>query len=126
MDNPPYAAYNDNLESVERLERDRMFIVRSASGVPIRLTSERWEHITRRHVEMVRLREQVLRTITQPDFVQQGDEGTLLAVRRLTDAPLAGKFVVVVYREVGPDDGFVLTAYLTRRPAPWREIVWKP
>lgn len=88
MDNPPYAAHNDNAESVERLERDRMLTVRSASGVPIRLTSERWEHITRRHVEMVGLCEQVLRTITQPDFVQQGDEGTL---RRLTDAPLAGK-----------------------------------
>ena len=123
MDNPPYAAHNNNAKSVERLERDLMLTVRSASGVPIRLTSERWEHVTRRHVEMVGLCEQVLRTITQPDFVQQGDEGTL---RRLADAPLAGKFVVVVYREVGPDDGFVLTAYLTRRPAPWREIVWKP
>ena len=25
----------------------------------------------------------------------------------------------------GEEDGFVLTAYLTNRPASWRKIIWK-
>ncbi len=103
-----------------------MLIVRSVNGVPIRFTGERWNHITRRYVEMEGLRDAVLQTMDRPDFVQRGDEGALLAVRRWSEDPIAGRFVVVVYREAGADDGFVVTAYLTHHPATWRETVWRP
>ena len=50
-----------------------MLIVRALSGVPIRLTEERWQHIVRRHPEMADQRERVLETLAEPDIIQQGD-----------------------------------------------------
>jgi hypothetical protein len=97
----------------------------SRGGVPIRLTDERWSHITRRHPEMNNQRERVLETLQEPDMIQQGDFGELLAVRHYLQTPLTSKFMVVAYREVSLDDGFVLTAYLTSRPSARRVTIWK-
>jgi len=69
-------------------------------------------------------REQVVETLADPDMVQQGDFGELLAVREYGELRL-GRFVVVVYREACPDDGFVLTAYLAGRPSSRRRVTWK-
>ena len=102
-----------------------MLIVRSANGVPTRLTDERSQHIVRRHPEMDGHRNLVLETLTDPDYVQEGDFGALLAVRLFPGAVLAGKYVVVVYRETDPMDGFVLTAYLARRPSDRRGTIWR-
>ena len=99
--------------------------VLSHDGVPIRLTNERWQHIARRHPEMDILRERVLETISQPNQIQEGDDGTLMAIRFYTKTPLTSKYLVVVYREVKPDDGFVLTAYLASRLSARRKILWK-
>lgn len=101
-----------------------MLIINSQSGVPVRLTEERWNHIVSRHPEMLDCREEVLETLADPDMVQQGDFGELLAVRGYDELKL-GRFVVVVYHEARPDDGFVLTAYLTGRPSLRRRIIWK-
>jgi hypothetical protein len=73
---------------------------------------------------MLDCRERVLETLADPDIVQQGDFGELLAVREYSELKL-GRFVVVVYREDCPDDGFVLTAYLAGRPSSRRRITWK-
>ena len=102
-----------------------MLIVRSSNGVPIRLTDERWQHIVRRHPEIDGYRDFVLETPTDPDYVQKGDFGALLAVRLFPEAVLAGKYMVVVYRETDPMDGFVLTAYLARRPSDRRVTTWR-
>lgn len=102
-----------------------MIVVGSNNGVPVRLTEERWRHLIEQHPEMDGQRERVLETLTEPNAVQEGDLGELLAIRRYTDTPLGEKFVVVVYRETSPEDGFVVTAYLTRRPSSRRETVWK-
>lgn len=102
-----------------------MLIVRSRNGVPVRLTDERWQHIIRRHAEMGDQRERVLETVAEPDMIQQGDFGELLAVRFYPETPLTSKYMAVVYREVGPDDGFILTAYLTSRPSARRTTIWK-
>ncbi len=102
-----------------------MLIVRSHGGVPVRLTQERWRHIVGRHPEMESLRGNVVETISEPDLVQKGDFGELLAVRLYENTPLGEKYVIVAYREVGEEDGFVLTAYLARRPSSRREIFWK-
>lgn len=83
---------------------------RSKNGLLIRLTEERWGHIIDEHGEISGLREAVLRTISEPERVLAGNEGALLAVR--TEEP--GKWLVVVYREL-EEDGFVITAFLTRR-----------
>ena len=102
-----------------------MLIVRSRSGVPTRLTEERWQHITHRHPEMTDQRYQVLETLAEPDMLQQGDFGELIAVRFYPETPLTGRFLVVVYREVSLEDGFVLTANLASRLSARRVTIWK-
>ncbi len=78
----------------------------------------------RRHPEMDSLRERVLETVSEPEIIQQGDFGELLAIRFYPQTPLTSKNVVVAYREISSEDGFVLTAYLTNRPSA-RRIIWK-
>jgi len=70
-------------------------------------------------------REKVLETLQEPDMVQQDDFGELIAVRHYPKTPLTSKFLIVAYREVSVDDGFVLTAYLTNRPSARRVTLWK-
>jgi hypothetical protein len=84
--------------------------VRAKSGLPIRLTDERWSHIIEEHGELSELREEVLRTISDPERILAGDKGALLTLRTLEP----GKWLVVIYREL-EEDGFVITAFLTRR-----------
>lgn len=95
---------------------------RSRAGVPIRLPDERWAHIVEEHCELAGLREAVLETIAQAEAVLAGNAGELFAVRTVEP----GKALVVAYREVGPDDGFIITAFLTRQLAKLfrRQQVW--
>ncbi len=100
-----------------------MEIVNSVSGVPIRLTDERWEHILIGHPELTEDLVSVLATIEHPQFVMAGRHGVLLAVRPADDR----KWIVVAYVESSASDGFVVTAYLTRRdPTRGRETAWSP
>lgn len=102
-----------------------MLIVESRNGVPIRLPEERWSHIERRHPEMLGQRDRVLETVAEPDLIQAGDAGDFLAVRHYPETPLTSKHLVVPYRELAKDDGFILTAYFTNRPASHRRTLWK-
>ena len=102
-----------------------MEIVRSHGGVPIRLTDERWKHIASNHPEVVAMRNEILETVAEPDQIQEGDSGELLAIRSYESTPLTSKFLVVPYREVSAEDGFILTAYLTSRPSSSRTVIWK-
>ena len=102
-----------------------MEVVRAVSGCLIRLTPSRWEHIALGHPEMGTLRQGVLDTVAEPDLVQMGDYGELLAVRLWPKTPLTTKHIVVVYRESTAADGFVVTAYLARRPSARRSVLWK-
>ena len=95
--------------------------VSSKNRVNIRLTDERWSHITEEHAELAGLKWDVLETVSEPERILAGGAGELLALKKQTD----GKTLVVVYREdVG--DGFVITAFLTRREAPLnrRKQLW--
>ena len=96
-----------------------MLLSFSINGVPIRLTPERWSHISHRHPELRGKEQHVLNAIASPDMIQKGDVGTLMAIRKSND-----KYLVVVYKEISETDGFVITAYYTkilRR----RMVVWK-
>jgi hypothetical protein len=77
----------------------------------IRLPEERWQHIIEEHAELTGVRDEVLRAVNQADRILEGSAGELLAVREIEP----GKAIVVVYREVDAGDGFVITAFLTRR-----------
>jgi len=85
-------------------------VVASKTGVPIRLTDERWAHITDEHGELAGLRPKVVEVVANPERVLAGGADELLAVAESEP----GKFLVVVYRELARD-GFVITAFLTRR-----------
>ncbi len=85
-------------------------LVISKGGIPIRLTDERWAHITEEHCELAGLRSEVLETLLQPARILLGEDGELIAVREVEQ----GKHLVVVYREQA-DDGFIITAFVTRR-----------
>jgi hypothetical protein len=82
----------------------------SKNGVAIRLTDERWTHISEEHGEVSNLQAEILEAISNPVRIVEGNAGELLAVRELE----LGKHIVVVYREI-LRDGFVITAFLTRR-----------
>ena len=102
-----------------------MLIVHSHNGVPVRLTEERWQHVVRRHPDMETQRERVLETLAEPDMIQEGDFGTLLAARLYPETPLTRKDLVVVHRETSSEDGFVLTAYLASQLSARRDTLWK-
>ncbi|MEA2045195.1 MAG: hypothetical protein U9N48_01525 [Euryarchaeota archaeon] len=88
-----------------------METARSKNNVPIRLPDERWLHITESHSEMAGFYSDVLETVEDPDAIYEGRLGEFLAMREAqTD-----KYLVVVYKEVSREDGFVITSFLTRR-----------
>lgn len=97
--------------------------VTSRFGVPVRITDERWSHVSEEHPEMAGLRLEIAETISDPESIVRGAAGEFLAIRTLEP----GKMIVAVYREA-EDDGFLITAFLTRRLA-WlerRERIWPP
>ena len=98
--------------------------VTSKNKVIIRLTEERWHHITTSHLEIdPDDYKSIMNTIKDPGTIFKGDQGELLAVKKK-----AGKkvWIVVPYKELGKIDGFVITAYLTTDSS-WlfqKEIIW--
>ena len=93
----------------------------SKNGISIRLTDERWAHITDEHGELKGLQTIVLEAIAEPALIVGGGAGELLAIREVE----VGKYIVVVYRELEVD-GFVITSFLTSRLAVLkrREQLW--
>jgi len=98
-------------------------MIKSKNNVPIRLTEERWFHITEEHSEMAGYYFEVLETVEEPEAIYEGKTGELLAVREVEN----GKNIVVVYKELSKEDGFVITAFLTRRKKQFerRRKIWK-
>jgi len=99
-----------------------MDIVCSKNNVPIRLSEERWFHITEEHSEMAGYYYEVIESLEEPDAVYEGGAGECLAIKGLEK----GKYLVVVYREVSKNDGFIITAFLTRRKRQFekRRRIW--
>jgi hypothetical protein len=92
----------------------------SVHGVPIRLTDERWTHIVNNHDELAGYYDDCLRVVEEPDLVLAGLHGSLKAVKGYG----RNRYLVVLYREVSAEDGFVITAYFVRR-IDRRRIVWR-
>lgn len=88
-----------------------MDVVKSKNDVDIRLSEGRWFHITEEHSEMAGYYFEVLETVEKPEAIYEGKTGECLALKEVEK----DKYVVVVYREVSKEDGFVITAFLTKR-----------
>ena len=82
----------------------------SQNGILIRFTTERWEHIIKGHSELETYQVEILETIRYPERILEGNNMELLAIKEV----VSGKYLVFVYREF-LNDGFIITAYLTRR-----------
>jgi hypothetical protein len=98
-----------------------MEIAYSVNGVPIRLTDERWNHIVKARDDLIDYQEDCLRVIEKPDLVLAGHGGSLKAVKGYG----RNRYLVVLYREVSSEDGFVITAYFARK-IQRRKVVWRP
>ena len=85
-------------------------VISGFTGLPIRLTTERWQHILEEHPELEDKDSEILQAIEIPEKIYEGNNGELLAVREVEP----GKIIVVVYKEDSPE-GFVITAFYTRR-----------
>lgn len=84
--------------------------VTSKHGVVIRLTDERWSHVSEEQAEMAGRKWDVLEAVAQPERDVARAASERLALKLQSD----GKVLVAVQRE-GADDGFIITAFLTRR-----------
>ena len=99
----------------------------SKNNLLIRFTDERINHIFKNHPETKECIAWFLETIENPDFILAGDFGELLAVKRYDKTPVThDKFLVIVYKETGKLDGFILTAYFSRSINKKRRMIWKP
>jgi len=92
-------------------------VVESVNGVPIRLSEERWSHILKGHGELRDFQVELLLTVLKPDEVHRPPHGRgpqFAAVRRFDRLRTFGlaENLVVHYREISMDDGFILTAYV--------------
>lgn len=94
-------------------------------GRSIRLTKERWKHINERHPETIGNEKFIEETMLTPDYLQEGKKDGLLAIKKFTKTPITdNKYCVVVYK-LKEEDGFLITAYFTRRPSFRRKLLWK-
>jgi hypothetical protein len=102
-----------------------MDIAISINRIPIRLTDERWHHISIGHPEMADFYYEIFETIENPVIIYYGNSGELIALSK--EHQPSGKFFVVVYREVNNNDGFVITAFLSNKQPFFekKEIIWK-
>lgn len=95
-----------------------MDIAISKNNVPIRLTKERWIHIIEAHDDLAGHYDDVLDTIENPNYILKGYKDALIALKRT-----GKKFLAVVYKELGKEDGFVITAYFTTKIKLEKEVI---
>jgi len=90
-----------------------MSFAKSIDGFTIRLTYERWQHISTGHPEVADLYYEILQTVSEPDVIYDGGEGELIAVKLQLQL---NKHLIVVYKQSPLEkDGFVITAFVSRK-----------
>ena len=97
--------------------------VLSVNKKRIRLTYERWLHITENHTEIAGLKQEVLETVYNPDFIAKGTFDEVYSCRYYKQLK---NYLVVIYKE-SDVDGFIITAFRVRNIKPYlrKEILWK-
>lgn len=67
----------------------------------------------------------ILETIETPEIIYAGEKSAKIAVKNVPKEE--NKFVVVIYRDSIGNDGFVITAYLTKKLRKFssKEVLWK-
>jgi len=97
-----------------------MYTVYSVNGVPIRFTYERWHHIIDNHDDLAGYYDTILTCVESPLMIIQGNNKSLKAIRNISKH----RWLVVVYKELNPLDGFIITAYFLNKK-PKGKVIWK-
>ena len=102
----------------------------SLDGVKIYLRAKTWAHVVEEHDEMAGNMDLVLDVINAPDYILKGTAGEKVAVKFFEKTSLGPKYVVVPYREISVDEGFIITAYMMskqrfNRFVKGRETLWR-
>jgi len=95
----------------------------SKNNVKIRLTEERWFHITESHDYLSGLSDVTLDAVNDPDEILKGTKDELIAIKRFKN-----KNIIVIYKEATKENGFIITAFLTskiEKVRKNRKIIWK-
>ncbi len=102
-----------------------MSIAISKNNTSIRLTDERWQHITTGHPEIAGYYYEILETIENPDIIYEGNNDAKIVIKKFMERN--DKFVVVVYKEINANDGFVITAHFSNKLQEFqnKKILWK-
>jgi hypothetical protein len=100
--------------------------VDSYSKVPIRITYQQWAHVIENHDYMAGCLEFVLETLGEPDFIVNGWERELIALKAYPKTPISKKSVAVIFKEL-ENEGFMITAFMTSKPEKIlkRGILWQ-
>lgn len=83
-------------------------IVKSINDVPIRLTDERWEHISIGHPYMSGFYEVMLQAVENPEFLLRGEKKSKIGILNTGRR----RWLHVVYREINKNDGFIISAFI--------------
>jgi len=97
----------------------------SKNGVSIRLTGERWQHITIGHPEVADYYYEILETIENPEIIYEGNNNAKIAVKGFKEK--LAKFVIVIYKELTANDGFIITAYFSNKKQEFKskKVLWE-
>ena len=89
------------------------------------MTDERWHHISIGHPEIAGYYYEILDTIENPTAIYEGNNGGLIAVSAKFEP--AQKYFVVIYKETGAYDGFIVTAFISSKLHKFskKKILWK-
>jgi hypothetical protein len=95
------------------------------NGFRIRIPYERWVHITESHDNMAGQIDLVVETLEDPDYVIQGGDDEIIALKEYHFINSRGTYLVVVYKN--EENGFVITSFMTTKPKKImkRGIIWK-
>jgi len=94
-------------------------------GAIVRLHLRVLERIFRKHIELKNCEDMILETVEKPDYVVQGYNHELLAIKHYEETPRGPKDMVVVYRE---DKELIITAFLTSKIPKIvrkRRVIWQ-
>jgi hypothetical protein len=81
-------------------------------GRKIELTQERWQHITKEHPELEKLKDRIGGVLSDPDYVKRSKRDDRVELFYKFESDLyRGKFLLVVVKE--NVRCFLLTAYVT-------------
>ncbi|MCD6207311.1 MAG: hypothetical protein J7J06_04870 [Methanosarcinales archaeon] len=102
-------------------------LIKSKNNVHIRLTDERWGHITTSHTDMNDNKDLLFKTVEYPDMILKGVSDELRAVRFFQKTHLGPKYLMAAYKELNYDEGFIITAYKTSKidKIVKRGVIWK-